>query len=335
MQKKQTVTYKDAGVDVDKGDAFVERIRERVQSTYNNRVVSGVGGFASLYKMAGGKLLATGTDGVGTKVKIAQLLNRHDTIGIDLVAMCVNDILCTGAKPLFFLDYIATGKLELHVAEEIVKGIVEGCKQSEAALIGGETAEMPGLYQTGEYDLAGFAVGEVDEKDVLTGDKIKDGDTLIALASSGLHSNGFSLVRKLVKENEKKLLTECLTPTLIYWNAVKNIFPFINGMAHITGGSFANIPRINKKFDYVVETLPKPDEIPSVLDEMTGRSGLSGTELYTTFNMGVGLVLATSDADKVTAHLTSIDQKFWEIGHTVKGQGKVNVRSGKNCFVIQ
>ena len=335
MQKKQTISYKDAGVDVDKGDAFVESIRARVQSTYNDRVVSGIGGFAALYKMAGGKLLATGTDGVGTKVKIAQLLDMHDTIGIDLVAMCVNDIICTGAKPMFFLDYIATGKLELRVAEEIVKGIVEGCKQSEAALIGGETAEMPGLYQTSEYDLAGFAVGEVDEKDVLTGDKIKDGNTLIALASSGLHSNGFSLVRKLVKENEKKLLTECLTPTLIYWNAVKNIFPFINGMAHITGGSFANIPRINKKFDYVVETLPKPDEIPSVLDEIAGRSGLSGTELYTTFNMGVGLVLATSDADKITAHLTEIGQKYWKIGHTVKGQGKVKVRSGKDCFIIQ
>ena len=334
MQEKQTVTYKDAGVDVDKGDAFVARIRARVQSTYNNRVVSGVGGFAALYKMAEGKLLAAGTDGVGTKVKIAQLLDKHDTIGIDLVAMCVNDILCTGAKPMFFLDYIATGKLELRVAEEIVKGVVEGCKQSEAALIGGETAEMPGLYQTGEYDLAGFAVGEVEEKDVLTGDRVMEGDTLIALASSGLHSNGFSLVRKLIKETEKKLLAECLTPTCIYWNAVKDILPFINGMAHITGGGFNNIPRINGSFDYIIETLPRFDEIPSVLEEVAGRSGLSGAGLYTTFNMGVGLVLVTNDADKVTTHLTGLGQKFWKIGHVEKGQGKVNVRSGKNCFVI-
>ncbi|MFH1157723.1 MAG: phosphoribosylformylglycinamidine cyclo-ligase [Pseudomonadota bacterium] len=334
MQKKQTVTYKDAGVDIDKGDAFVERIRAKVQSTYTDRVVSGVGGFAALYKMAGGKLLAAGTDGVGTKVKIAQLLDRHDTIGIDLVAMCVNDILCTGAKPLFFLDYIATGKLELRVAEGIIKGIVEGCKQSEAALIGGETAEMPGLYQTGEYDLAGFAVGEVDEKDVLTGDKVTEGDTLIALASSGIHSNGFSLVRKLVKETEKKLLAECLTPTLIYWKAVKDILPLINGMAHITGGGFANIPRMNEKFDYIIENLPKPDDIPSSLAEVAKRSGLTGAGLYTTFNMGVGLVIATRNADKVTAHLNKTGQKFWKIGHAAKGQGKVSVRSGKDCFDI-
>lgn len=330
----QKITYKDAGVDIEKGDAFVERIKARVKSTYGDRVVSGIGGFAALYRMDGGKLLAAGTDGVGTKVKIAQILNKHDTIGIDLVAMCVNDIICTGAKPLFFLDYIATGKLEINVAEEIVTGIVDGCQQSGAALIGGETAEMPGMYQAGEYDLAGFAVGEVEEKHLMNGLSLAEGDTLIALPSSGIHSNGYSLVRKLVKETEKKLLEECLTPTRIYWSAVKDILPLVKGMAHITGGGLTNIPRMNEGFDYQLDNIPELSDIPAVFGELVSRSGLDDVDLYQAFNMGMGMVLATAQPEKITVHLNKIQQPFRIIGHVTKGRGQVIVRSGKHSFTL-
>ncbi len=334
MTVKKKITYADAGVDVERGDAFVENIKKRVKSTYGDRVVSGVGGFAALYKMAGGKLLATGTDGVGTKVMLAQKLGKHDTIGIDLVAMCVNDVICTGARPLFFLDYLATGKLELNVADEIIKGVVDGCLQSEAALIGGETAEMPGLYKPGEYDLAGFAVGEVDEKSVLDGKNIKEGDALIALASSGLHSNGFSLVRKLLKDGEETLMAECLTPTRIYWKSVKDLFPLIKGMAHITGGGLANIPRMNENFDYALDVLPDLGEIPGVFGEMVQRSGLDGPELYQTFNMGIGLVLATEKPDDLIRALKKTGERFWTIGRIVRGQGRVLVKTGKQAFSV-
>jgi phosphoribosylformylglycinamidine cyclo-ligase len=333
MTTTNKITYKDAGVDIEAGDAFVERIKDKVRSTYGPRVMSGVGGFAALYKMHGGKLLATGTDGVGTKVKLAQALKKHDTVGIDLVAMCVNDIICTGATPLYFLDYLATGKLDLAVSEAIIAGIVEGCKQSECSLIGGETAEMPGVYADGVYDLAGFAVGEVDEAKVFDGAKVKEGDTLIALASSGIHSNGFSLVRRLVKENERVLMEQALTPTRIYWNVVKEIMSLLSGMAHITGGGLSNIPRMNEKFDYVLELLPKLDDIPPVFGEMVKRSGLEGKELYETFNMGMGFVVATSAPDKVTAALSKLGQKYWKVGHVVKGQGNTLVRTGDMTWV--
>jgi phosphoribosylformylglycinamidine cyclo-ligase len=335
MSISNKITYKDAGVDIEAGDQFVERIKEKVRSTYGPRVMSGVGGFAALYKMHGGKLLATGTDGVGTKVKLAQALNKHDTVGVDLVAMCVNDIICTGATPLFFLDYLATGKLDLAVSEAIIAGIVDGCKQSECALIGGETAEMPGVYADGVYDLAGFAVGEVDEKAVFDGSKVKQGDTLIALASSGIHSNGFSLVRRLVKEHERGLMEACLTPTRIYWPVVKEIMPLVNGMAHITGGGLGNIPRMNEKFDYVLDVLPKVDEIPHVFGEMINRSGLDGKELYETFNMGMGFVVATSEPDKVIAALKNLGQTHWKIGHVATAEGVGNmaiVRAGGQQF---
>jgi phosphoribosylformylglycinamidine cyclo-ligase len=332
MTISNKITYKDAGVDIERGDEFVERIKGKVRSTYGPRVMSGVGGFAALYKMHGGKLLATGTDGVGTKVKLAQALNRHDTVGIDLVAMCVNDIICTGAKPLFFLDYLATGKLDLGTAEAIIDGIVEGCKQSEASLIGGETAEMPGVYADGVYDLAGFAAGEVDESALIDGGKVKEGDTLFALASSGIHSNGFSLVRRLVAAHEKDLLGACLTPTRIYWSVVKEILPLINGMAHITGGGLGNIPRMNGAFDYMLEYLPKLNEIPHVFGEMTNRSGLDGKELYETFNMGMGFVIATAEPNKLSTTLTELGQTYWKVGHVVKGIGNAVVRAGEQSF---
>jgi len=328
MSNAQKITYKDAGVDIERGDEFVERIKKRVQSTYNDRVMSGVGGFAALYKMGADRLLAAGTDGVGTKVKIAQMLNKHDTIGIDLVAMCVNDVICTGAKPMFFLDYLATGKLELHVAEEIITGVVDGCKQSEAALIGGETAEMPGLYGAGEYDLAGFCVGEVETKALVDGTKLKDGDTLIALPSSGIHSNGYSLVRKLIKDSETELLKTALTPTRIYWNVVKEVLPFVNGMAHITGGGLGNIPRINMGFDFKLDYLPGLDEAPSIFGEMVKRSGMEGKELYETFNMGIGFVFATSQPDALKAKLSALKQPYWVIGHAAaNGVGDAVVKT--------
>lgn len=332
MAQPQKITYKDAGVDIERGDAFVERIKSRVKSTYGDRVVSGVGGFAALYQITQDKLLATGTDGCGTKVKVAQSLNKHDTIGIDLVAMCVNDIICTGAKPLFFLDYLATGKLELDVAEDIIKGVVEGCLQSGCALIGGETAEMPGVYGAGEYDLAGFAVGEVMKADLLDGSKVREGDTLFALPSSGVHSNGYSLVRKLVEPSERALLEQALTPTRIYWNVVKELHGLVNGMANITGGGLENVPRMNMNLDYAVDFLPGLDEIPPVFSELVKRSNLDGAELYRTFNMGVGFVLSTHEPVELAAKLDQLGEKYWKIGRVVKGNGMTVVRTGKYEF---
>jgi len=332
MAQVQKTSYRDAGVDVERGDAFVARIKEKVKSTYGARVVSGIGGFAALYDM-GDKLLAAGTDGVGTKVKLAQMLDRHDTIGIDLVAMCVNDVICTGARPLFFLDYIATGKLELPVAEAIVSGTVDGCKQAEAALIGGETAEMPGVYAAGEYDLAGFCVGEVAKPYLIDGGQIREGDALIALPSSGVHANGYSLVRKLVRPDEKELMRACLTPTRIYWKAVQRVLPHVTGMAHITGGGFANVPRMNENFDYIIDAVPPMDEIPPVFGVLAERSGLAAAELYRTFNMGVGFVIATREPEAVMQKLATTGEKCRRIGHIRAGTGRVVV-TGADGFSI-
>ncbi|MEI8347898.1 MAG: phosphoribosylformylglycinamidine cyclo-ligase, partial [Pseudomonadota bacterium] len=285
-------TYQDAGVDINRGDALVERIKKRVKATYGPRVLDGVGGFASLFKMDENRYLAAGTDGVGTKLKIAQDLGIHNTIGIDLVAMCVNDVICTGATPLFFLDYFATGKLDVEVADQVIAGIVDGCLQAGCALVGGETAEMPGMYPDGEYDLAGFAVGEVDKSHLLDGNKICDGDVLIGIASSGAHSNGYSLVRRLIPVSERELLKEALTPTRIYVSLLKKIIQknrsWIKGLAHITGSGFLNIPRINEKFDYHIPAPPPKNEIPRIYSTLWERSGLTAKEIYCTFNMGVG-----------------------------------------------
>ncbi|MFI5390676.1 MAG: phosphoribosylformylglycinamidine cyclo-ligase [Bacteriovoracales bacterium] len=335
---KDSISYKDSGVDIEKGDALVDKIKEKVKSTYGSRVRAGVGGFACLYEITPGKLLAAGTDGVGTKLKIAQILNKHNTIGIDLVAMCVNDVLCTGARPLFFMDYFATGKLELNVGDEIIEGIVEGCKQSECALIGGETAEMPGMYPNGEYDLAGFAIGEVEEKDLIDGSKLSEGDTLIGIPSSGLHSNGFSLVRKLIKENEKELLQDALVPTRIYWKLVEKLLKNhpgkIKGLAHITGGGLTNIPRINEGFDYNLTYLPSLEEIPSVFSEMKKRSNLPSSELYTTFNMGIGLVIATNSPNEIMDTLKSLSEKAWILGKVKKGKGMVHFLGEQGMVVL-
>jgi len=332
------ITYADAGVDRDKGDLFVERIRKMVRSTYNKSVKGGVGGFASLYDIGGGKYLAAGTDGVGTKLKVAQQLGIHDTVGIDLVAMCVNDVVCTGAKPLFFLDYIGCGKLDLAVSEAIVKGVVDGCRQAGVALVGGETAEMPGMYDDGEYDLAGFSVGEVKKSQVLDGKKIKVGDELVALASSGLHSNGFSLVRKLLYPNETELLKSALTPTRIY---VKNALAAlankkfgVKGFAHITGSGFYNIPRINPKFRYAITSLKEP---PAIFRTLQERAKLDSKEMYATFNMGVGFVIACQKgkSEALIKFLNKKGENSWRLGQVEKGKGEVSVNAGGHEFLLK
>lgn len=281
------MNYKEAGVDVELGDKFIDRIKPFIKKTYNDNVHTGVGGFAGLYDQ-GDHYLATGTDGVGTKLKLAIELGIHDSIGEDLVAMCVNDILCTGASPLFFLDYLATSKLELEIHEQVVKGIARGCQKSQCALIGGETAEMPGIYAEKDYDLAGFVVGSVSKKNLIDGKSITPGMKIYALPSSGFHSNGYSLIRKLIENSSRELKKQCLAPTKIYVEDVKTIMKAseVYGMAHITGGGLNNIKRVNESFGYTI------DRLPSALDfmqEVYDLSQLDQKELYTTFNMGLGL----------------------------------------------
>ena len=313
--------YKDAGVDIQEGERFAERIARKVRSTYGERVVSGVGGFAGLYR-SGDKLLAAGVDGVGTKLVLAQELGIHHTIGIDLVAMCINDILCTGARPLFFMDYLATGKLDVRVADAIVDGIIEGCRQSECALLGGETAEMPGVYGKGVYDLAGMALGELSPEDLLGGDKVKPGQGIIALASSGFHSNGYSLLRKFV--DEESLKKELLTPTRIYWETIKALpKEAISALAHITGGGLYNIPRMSSKIDYKLESLPAEADLPRVMRTLLLRMGLSWQEACRTFNMGVGMVLTTERPDLVVECLEKRGESYWILGETRAGSGKL------------
>lgn len=288
-------TYKDSGVDIELGDTFVKKIQGFIGSTHRSAVVQGVGGFASLYKINSKQLLAASTDGVGTKVKIASALNQHKSIGQDLVAMCVNDLICTGARPLFFLDYFATGKLDLKVSVAVVGSISKACRSVNMSLVGGETAEMPGVYPEGIYDLAGFAVGLVDAKKVLTGQKVKAGDRLIGLPSSGVHSNGYSLIRRLFKPEESKWMKLALKPTRLYVNTFLDLLGVfdkaIKGAAHITGSGFLNIPRINEKFNYQIEVRPK---LPAILREAVKRADLDDQQAFTTFNMGVGFVIAVA-----------------------------------------
>ncbi len=316
------INYRDAGVDIDKAERLVNKLKIKVEKTYKDRVLQGIGGFASLYKIDDKKLLAAGTDGVGTKLQIAKILNVHSSIGIDLVAMCINDVICTGAKPLFFMDYIACGKLNENIVEDILEGILEGCQQSDMPLIGGETAEMPGMYNDDEYDLAGFAIGEIYKKDLWDGKNIKSGDSIIALPSSGFHSNGFSLIRKLVNKDERDLLFKLLTPTRIYHRILDAVDKsLIKGCAHITGGGFLNIARINKNFDYKIENL-----IPMLdfMDEVINRSKLSMQQQAKTFNMGVGLALITENSDKLLLQL----KEGFLMGKVIDGNGRVILPNG-------
>lgn len=319
--------YKEAGVDVEKGDLFVEKIKKFIKDTYTDQVVSGVGGFAALYAIDDDRYLAAGTDGVGTKVKLAQELDIHDTIGQDLVGMCVNDVICTGARPLFFLDYLASGKLDLPVHTKLVEGIAKACKEVKCALIGGETAEMPGVYETGVYDLAGFCVGEVMKENWLGPERVKVGDTLIGIASSGFHSNGYSLVRKLVEAHETELKKELLTPTKLYVNQILTLLKKqksnIHGLAHITGGGFHNIPRMNEELGYKITNLP-PDAMRSkAMNTIITRSKLGQDALYETFNMGIGMVIACENPELLMKELEAMDEKAMILGKVTEGSGLI------------
>lgn len=306
------MNYKESGVDVEKGDLFIERIKPFIKETYNNNVYSGVGGFAALYDQ-GDFYLAAGTDGVGTKIKLAIELNLHDTIGEDLVAMCVNDILCTGATPMFFLDYLASSKLNLEIHQDVIKGIANGCKIAGCALIGGETAEMPGMYQNDDYDLAGFVVGSVLKTKVIDGKKLKNGMKIYALPASGFHSNGFSLIRKIIENESLELKRQCLTPTKIYAKEVFNMLRHydVYGIAHITGGGLNNIKRINNEFGYSITQLPK---MPEFMSTVINKLNLSPIELYTTFNMGIGQVFIMDSCEKIT----EVCPQIIEIGYVHK-----------------
>lgn len=308
--------YKNAGVDIEAGYRSVELMKKHVQETMRPEVLTNLGGFSGAFSMEKFKsmekpTLVSGTDGVGTKLKLAFIMDRHNTVGIDCVAMCVNDIACAGGEPLFFLDYIACGKNEPEKIASIVSGVAEGCKQSDAALIGGETAEMPGFYPEDEYDLAGFAVGIVDEKDLITGKDLKDGDVLIGMASSGVHSNGFSLVRKVFEMSKESLDTyyDCLgctlgeallAPTKIYVKALRSIREAgvtVKACSHITGGGFyENIPRMLKEGTRaVVKKASYP--IPPIFTLLAEKGEIEEKMMYNTYNMGLGMVLAVDAAD--------------------------------------
>lgn len=318
--------YKDAGVDIEKTDAFVETIKKMVKKTHNENVSSPIGGFAGLYRISSEQHLVACTDGVGTKLMLAQQLDNHATIGIDLVAMCVNDMLCVGADPLFFLDYYATGKFNPKQSKEVMEGIVEGCSQSGIPLLGGETAEMPGMYPEGKYDLAGFAIGMAQESKLIPSKSLQTGDVLIGVASSGFHSNGYSLVRQLVKDNEIELKKKLLTPTTIYTKYYANLRTQfdIKGIANITGGGLWNIPRMSDHFDYQLDFLPEYDEIPEEFKIICERSKATKEELYKTFNMGLGIVLVLPEQE-ADSFLEASNKFFksWKLGSLKSGSGQV------------
>ena len=328
-----TISYKDSGVDKEEGYRTVEKIKDKVKSTYSANVMNEIGSFGALYKLGDYKkpVLVSGTDGVGTKLKIAFETGKYDTVGIDCVAMCVNDILCHGAKPLFFLDYLACGKLDSDVSSEIIKGVADGCLQAGASLIGGETAEMPGFYTVGEYDIAGFAVGAVEEEEIVNGSNIKEGNAIIAISSSGPHSNGFSLIRKLfadlneVYEN-KKIWEHLLTPTKIYVKSIQKLMESvkINGMAHITGGGLIeNVPRTIPE-GLCANIDKKKVEIHPIFKHGYFKK-VTEDELWGTFNMGVGFVVIVKkeDAEKTIGILKESGENAYEIGYISKGENKL------------
>lgn len=331
---QERVTYKDAGVDIAAGNSFVNLIKPLVKATARPEVMADIGGFGGLFSLNAAKyknpVLVSGTDGVGTKLKLAFLADKHDTVGIDLVAMCVNDIIVQGAEPLFFLDYLATGRLLPEKAAEIVKGIAEGCKQAGCALIGGETAEMPGFYSDGEYDIAGFTVGVVDRDNLIDGSRISVGNSLIGIASSGLHSNGYSLARKLIFDRmgldinsefpgtDKTVSEVLLTPTRIYVKSILNLLKdySINGIAHITGGGLLeNVPRVLPKGCCASIKLDSWKQ-PAIFEIMCEAGNVERNEMYKTFNMGIGMVLVVSDkdADDIIDRLRGLGEEAWTIG---------------------
>lgn len=339
------LTYADAGVSIEEGYRAVDMMKKHVQRTFTPSVLTGLGSFGALFKLDMTNLtepvLVAGTDGVGTKLKIAFLMDRHDTVGEDAVAMCVNDVLCQGATPLFFLDYIATGKLDADVAADIVKGVAEGCIKAGCSLIGGETAEMPGFYAAGEYDIAGFAVGVVDRSKIIDGSKVAAGDILYGLPSSGVHSNGFSLVRKLFFDKLGMTVNDSieglpgtlgealLTPTRIYVKPVLELMKTgaIHGMAHITGGGFhENIPRMyGKQLDAKIQLGSWP--VPPVFQVMAREAALDENDLYNTFNMGIGLVIAVDPAleSEFLKSAEALGETVCRLGEIVPGTGVVQL----------
>ena len=344
---KKSWTYKEAGVDIDAGAKEVELIKESVKETYIDGVLGDLGGFGGLFSLkhewSDEPVLVSGTDGVGTKLRLAIDLGIYDTIGQDCVAMSVNDVLVQGAKPLFFLDYIATGKLEPKLMADIVKGVANACKESGCALLGGETAEMAGFYQEGDYDVAGFAVGIVDRKKLITGETISEGDVILGIPSTGIHSNGYSLVRKLAKENhwdlkkvypdfDKSLGEVLLTPTRLYPKVVLPLLSHIDikGMVHITGGGFyENIPRILPEGTAVVIDGDSWPVLP-IFPFLKKEGNIDAHEMYRTFNCGIGmlLILNQEDADKAMDILSEQGEKIYRIGYVTKGKKEVTITGG-------
>jgi phosphoribosylformylglycinamidine cyclo-ligase len=340
MSPTESITYKDAGVDIEAGDELVERIKPAVKRSMRPEVLAGLGGFGALFEIPVDRyrrpVLVSGTDGVGTKLRLAIETGRHDTIGIDLVAMCVNDVVVQGAEPLFFLDYYATAKLSVGVAESVIKGIVEGCVQAGAALIGGETAEMPGMYAEGDYDLAGFCVGIVEKDGIIDGSKTRSGDAIIGLPSSGPHSNGYSLIRKLLQVSKATEATELaegtlydalLKPTRIYVKPLLELAKKvpIHGMAHITGGGLTeNIPRVIPDGLGVILSA-KTWTRPEVFDWLQRAGNIADAEMYRTFNCGIGMTVtvASEHVDKALQILREQGEQPVVIGEVLRGDSGV------------
>jgi phosphoribosylformylglycinamidine cyclo-ligase len=343
-EKPQKLSYQDAGVSIDRGNRLVDRIKSSASSTHGKGVMGNLGGFGALFDIGAlnyrDPVLVSGTDGVGTKLKLATEMNQHNTIGIDLVAMCVNDILVQGASPLFFLDYFACGELDVDTASDVINGIAEGCKISDCALIGGETAEMPGMYAAGEYDLAGFCVGAVERADIIDGITVAAGDTLIGIASSGPHSNGYSLIRKVLEVSDDGLTTEfegrtlgevLLEPTRIYVTAIKQLFQTcdVKTLSHITGGGLTeNLPRVVPD-NVQVNIDTQSWELPAIFRWLQTEGNIESQEMYRTFNCGVGMVVCVSEKDKNAAIqcLKTSGETAWEIG-------KVEARQEGNEVVL-
>lgn len=340
------LTYKQSGVDIDEGNRAVDLIKGKIKSTYDNNVIGDLGNFSGLYSLKDfvgmqEPVLLSSTDGVGTKLKLAQMMDKHDTVGIDLVAMCVNDLICQGAKPLFFLDYIATGKLVAEQVEQIVGGIADGCKMAGCALIGGETAEMPGMYSDDEYDLAGFSVGIADREKIVSGKNVKSGDTLIGIQSSGIHSNGFSFIRKIfldtydykldqyIDELKMTLGEALLTPTKIYVKLVLDVIKNheVKAIAHITGGGIIeNISRVIPK-GLGIDIKKDSWEKPAIFKMIENFNSIDERELHKSFNMGVGLVLIVDKekAQDVVDYINTTDENAYIIGEVVGNHDGVNL----------
>lgn len=341
-----SLTYKDAGVDIDVGNALVERIKDIAKRTRRPEVMSGLGGFGALCQLPSGyrePVLVSATDGVGTKLRLAMDLNQHNTIGIDLVAMCVNDLVVCGAEPLFFLDYYATGKLNAEMAADVIRGIGEGCEQAGCALVGGETAEMPGMYSDEDYDLAGFSVGVVEKSQIIDGCKMAEGDCLIALASSGAHSNGYSLIRKILEVSRADLqqtmgnttlAQALLMPTRIYVKSLLQLVKIlpVHAICHITGGGLLeNIPRVlSKETSALIDT--KSWSLPELFQWLQRKGNVEITEMYRTFNCGVGMVICVSpeNQQRVLDTLKACNEEAWVIGHIVKSPDKTVILDGLN-----